>query len=245
MIGWRFLILVAALSTLSCLALAGPPFVTDDPEPTDYKHHEIYVFGSGTSTRDGVGGAAGIDFNYGAAPDLQLTVVTPLGFDRPVRGSTAIGLGRIELAAKYRFRHQKDTGWDVAIFPRVFLPAGSAGIGERHASLLLPLWFGRDWGGWSIFGGGGYELNRGGDSRDFYLLNWALTRNVYRNLAIGAEVTHESADTRGGQATTGLGAGFLYEVSERFHLLGSVGPGIQNAKDTNRYSWYAALLVSY
>ena len=130
MIGWRLLSLAAALSAPSRLALAGPPFATDDPEPTDYKHHEIYAFNGGTSTRDGIGGAAGIDFNYGAAPDLQLTVVVPLGFDHPASGSTAIGLGRIELAAKYRFRYEKDTGWDVAVFPRVFLPAGSLGIGE-------------------------------------------------------------------------------------------------------------------
>lgn len=245
MIGWRYLIVVASLSGLSRLAVAGPPFATDDPEPTDYKHYEIYLFGSGTSTHDGVGGAAGIDFNYGAAPNLQLTVVAPLGYDHPASGSSAIGLGRVELAAKYQFRQQNDAGWDVAVFPRIFLPAGTAAIGERHASLLLPLWFGKDWSGWSTFGGGGCELNRGGDSRDLCLFGWALTRNVNRDLMIGAEVTHASADTVGGQATTGLGAGFLYNLGGRFHLLGSVGPGIQNANDTNRYSWYAALLVSY
>jgi hypothetical protein len=225
--------------------MAGPPYRTDDPEPTDYGHHEIYLFGGGTSTRDGNGGAAGIDFNYGAAPDLQLTAVVPLGFDHPAGGTTAIGLGRIELAAKYRLLHQQDAGWEVAVFPRVFLPAGSPAVGERHASLLLPLWFGRDWNRWSAFGGGGCVLNRGGDSRDFCLAGWALTRRVSRGLVIGAELTHETADSRGAQATTGLGAGFLYDVTERFHLLGSVGPGIQNADDTNRYSWYAALLITF
>jgi len=39
---------------------AGPPFVSDDPEPTDYKHYEIYTFNSGTVTRDGLSGATGI-----------------------------------------------------------------------------------------------------------------------------------------------------------------------------------------
>ena len=103
----------------------------------------------------------------------------------------------------------------------------------------------KDLGAWSTFGGGGCELNRGGDSRDFWLVGWALTRRVAQNLVIGAELTYETADTLGGQASTGLIAGFLYDLGERLHLLGSVGPEIQNASDTNRYSWFAALLFSY
>ena len=41
-------------------AAAGPPFVSDDPEPTDYQHFEIYSFTTGTTTRDGLAGQSGI-----------------------------------------------------------------------------------------------------------------------------------------------------------------------------------------
>jgi hypothetical protein len=111
-------------------SLAGPPFISDDPEPTDYKHYEIYAFNRGTATRDGTSGASGIDFNYGAAPNLQLTAVVPAGFDRPSGGATSIGLSNIELAAKYRFLRQDSFGLDVSIFPRVFLPSGSSAVGD-------------------------------------------------------------------------------------------------------------------
>jgi hypothetical protein len=70
-----------ALAVLARPALAGPPFVSDDPEPTPYRHFEIYTFNNGTNTRDGTAGEAGIDFNYGAAPDLQLTATLPAGYD--------------------------------------------------------------------------------------------------------------------------------------------------------------------
>jgi len=70
MLGRRTAIVVAALGVASP-AWAGPPFVSDDPEPTDYKHFEIYTFNSGTAVRSDTVGASGIDFNYGAAPDLQ------------------------------------------------------------------------------------------------------------------------------------------------------------------------------
>ena len=68
---WRAVAIV--LLGLAQPALAGPPYLSDDPEPTDYKHYEIYTFSNGTATRDGRSGEAGIDFNYGAAPNLQLT----------------------------------------------------------------------------------------------------------------------------------------------------------------------------
>src|ERR1700691_2867284 len=103
-------------------ALAGPPYLTDDPEPTDYQHFEIYTFSNGTATRDGTSGEGGIDFNYGGAPNLQLTATLPAAYDFPASGPAAGGLGNIELAAKYRFLTQGSAGLDVAVFPRVFLP---------------------------------------------------------------------------------------------------------------------------
>src|SRR5579859_5930864 len=141
------------LLVLARPAVAGPPFVSDDPEPTAYHQFEIYTFNNGTNTRDGIGGETGIDFNYGALPDLQLTATLPAGFDQSAAGGTRFGLSNVELAAKYRFLHQDTFGLDIAVFPRVFLSSGSNAVGENHASLLLPVWVEKDWnGGWSAFG---------------------------------------------------------------------------------------------
>ncbi len=85
---WLMRSLISASLVLAALtrsAVAGPPYVSDDPEPTDYKHFEIYTFNQGTSTRAGTSGESGIDFNYGAAPDLQLTATLPAGFDQATR----------------------------------------------------------------------------------------------------------------------------------------------------------------
>ena len=119
------------LVLLTQSAFAGPPYVSDDPEPTDYQHFEIYTFTTGTTTRDGTTGQSGIDFNYGAAPDLQLTATLPAGFDRPAGGGSSVGLSNVELAAKYRFLHQDLFGLDVSVFPRIFLPSGVEWRGRR------------------------------------------------------------------------------------------------------------------
>jgi hypothetical protein len=225
-------------------AFAGPPYVTDDPEPTDYRHYEVYGFTSGTGTRDDTSTTTGIDFNYGGAEDLQLTAVLPLVYDAPAAGADTIGIGNIELAAKFKFLHQDDVGVDVAFFPRVFLPTISAQAGEHHVSLLLPLYVGRTWGDWSTFGGGGCTLNRGGDSQDFCQAGWVITRQLTPKLNMGVEVYHQGADTKGGKVSTGVGVGAVYDLDENYHLMASFGPGIQNAAETNRYTWYAALLFT-
>lgn len=158
---WIGLALVAGLTVLRAPpAIAGPPFQSDDPEPTEYRHYEIYTFNKGALSRGDVSGASGIDFNYGAAPNLQLTATLPVGFDFSSNSMSAFGLSNIELAAKYRFLHQDTFGLDVSVFPRVFLPSGSRSVGDRQASLLLPIWIQKDWGKWSAFGGGGCQ--RGG-----------------------------------------------------------------------------------
>ncbi|MGH8254578.1 MAG: hypothetical protein ACRES2_11070, partial [Steroidobacteraceae bacterium] len=72
---------------------------------------------------------------------------------------------------------------------------------------------------------------------------WALTHTNGR-LQFGAEIYHRTADTRGGRPSSGLGAGFSYDISPRYHFIGSSGPGFQNAADTNQYSWYTALLFT-
>jgi Putative MetA-pathway of phenol degradation len=242
---WQRLLLLAVFIAAPARGWAGPPYVSDDAEPTDYGHYEIYLFTQGVAARGDANGASGLDFNYGATPDLQLTAVFPIAYDDPRGESAATGLGNIELAAKYRFLHQADIGWDVAIFPRLFLPSPQAHVGETHFSLLIPIWLEKDWGQWSVFGGGGCVIDRGGDSRDYCLAGWALARQVMPDLQLGVEIVHQSAPTRGSRAMTAAGAGMKYDFGDNYHLLAYWGPGLQNAAETGRYSWYASVLFTF
>jgi hypothetical protein len=54
-------LLVALISlALPVRSPAGPPFLTDDPEPVDFKKWEVYLFGQGdrTSNSDAISGPA-------------------------------------------------------------------------------------------------------------------------------------------------------------------------------------------
>jgi len=237
--------LFAALVFVIGSAWAGPPYVTDDPEPTDLKQFEIYLFAMGSDARDGTEAAAGIDFNYGAAPDLQLTAVVPMAYENPSDASSASGIGNVELAAKYRFLHQRQIGWDVAVFPRYFLPSASSRVGDQHAAFLLPIWAEKNWDSWSTFGGGGCVFQSGEDLKDFCLAGWAVTHSIGSRLQLGLELVYQSADTSQGRSSTALGAGLRYDISEHYHFLASAGPTLRNAAETTHYSWYASLLLTF
>jgi hypothetical protein len=172
-------------------------------------------------------------------------MVLPFAYDAPNRGPSITGFGDIELAAKYRFLHQKDFGLDVAFFPRLFLPTNSnSALGRKHAALFLPFFAQKDWNDWSLFGGGGCTLNRDGKSLDFCQMGIVATRRITPQLQLGLELYHQTPDERGARQTTGIGLGAIYDFSENLHLMASSGPGIQNADATNQVSWYVALLFT-
>ena len=212
---------------LATRLVAGPPFVTDDPEPVDYQHWEFYV----ASIQSKLGGdwsgtAPHFEVNYGAAPDLQLHVIAPLAYDSPPEGAAHYGLGDIELGAKYRFI-QETNGWpQVGIFPLLEVPSGSAreNLGNGHAQAFLPVWVQKSWGSWTAYGGGGYGLNSFSGHDNWGFVGAVLQKQVLTNLLIGAEVYHQTAyATDFPNLGTAFNIGMVYDFTEQHHLLFSVG----------------------
>jgi hypothetical protein len=231
----------AALLLPAAPALAGPPYVTDDPEPTRTGGWENYVYVSGTNVQGGAAGQAGVELNYGGAKDLQLSASLPLNFD--TGGGGRIGGGDVDLGAKYRFLHADDHGWrpDVAIFPALSLPSGARALDTGHPSLFLPVWAEKDFGKWSVFGGGGYDLNPGRGLKDYTLSGVALTRAVSRRLNLGVELYHQTPATVGGPALTNLGFGAIYQLTRHWALMASGGPGLQSPVRAGASAFYASL----
>src|SRR5450631_1594690 len=101
-----------AMLLLACpgLLAQGPPFQTDDPVPVDLHHYEFYIFCSmdGTPVEIDSAGPA-FEFNWGAAPRVQLHGILPLGeivpSNNPIylpggTGPKAFGLTDMELGVK-------------------------------------------------------------------------------------------------------------------------------------------------
>lgn len=235
---------LTVLATLAAIpAFAGPPYDTDDPEPTDFRHWEIYSFIAGSGFRGGTDGALGLDLNYGAVPDVQLTATVPMAFTHDI--ATRIGAGNLELGVKYRFFHNDAAGVSIAAFPRVIVPSGGHRFGTGRAAFQLPLWAQKDMGPWSLFGGGGYTFNPGSGNRNYWKGGVALTREVTPRLTLGAEATHQGPDARDAGAATTLGLGGTWRIRKPMSLLFSAGPGFERGTRQAQAHAYAALLLNF
>jgi hypothetical protein len=169
--------------------------------------------------------------------DVQLTATLPLSASHESGERWRSGSGDVELAVKYRFIHDQQSGFSAAIFPRVILPTAAHAPGGK-TRLLLPLWIGKDFaGGVSIFGGGGYELNPGGTN--FWQGGVALTKEVTPKVSLGAELMHQGADTHDGTAQTRAGLGATVQLSGHHALLLSAGPTWADRR--TGYHFYAGL----
>ncbi|MDE3099575.1 MAG: hypothetical protein KGJ88_08870 [Verrucomicrobiota bacterium] len=233
---------IAAILYLARLSLlAGPPFMTDDPEPVDYRHWEFYFFGQGDHTPGGfnINGPA-VELNYGVLPDTQLHLVAPAITTSADGASTAGGLGDTELGIKYRFVHETDRLPQIGIFPMAELPTGDAdrGLGNGRTWFRLPLWVQKSRGPWTTYGGGGAALNSAPGRRNYPFGGWLLQRDFGRRLTLGAEIFAQGADTDADHGFATLNAGGYYNVTQHFSVLFSAGHTV--AGDTHTF-WYFGL----
>jgi hypothetical protein len=248
--GRAFVACICATVMVATPAIAGPPFRTDDPEPVEFQHFEINALSLGTKTTGGWSGIApGIEVNYGALPNLQIHAIVPQGFTAPTDGRTGFAMGDIEVGAKYRFITPAEDDWfpQVGVFPLIEVPVGNQKLGfsTGHAQVFLPVWLQKDMDPWTVYGGGGYWINPGIGNRNYTFFGAALWRKITEQLNVGVEVFHQSSPAQGLQASTGFNVGAIYDFSETWHLLTSIGTGLQNRNETNQLSYYLALQLTF
>jgi hypothetical protein len=238
----RFRVRVAfTIIALASPAAAGPPYLTDDPEPPPFGRYEAVFFTTGLEADGTAAGALpAVEFNYGGFPDTQLHVMLPLAFTTAGPGAT-FGAGDAEIGVKYRFIEEDDQGWrpQVATYPAIQIPLAPAsnGLAGRSLNTFLPLWAQKDIGeNWTIDTGGGYWITPG--DRNHWFTGVLLQRKLNDTLVAGVEIFHQTADVSGGASLTGFNVGATYDFDEHHQLLVSAGRGLQNADTTDQFTWY-------
>ena len=223
------------------IARAGPPFVTDDPDPVEYRHWEFYLVSQDVKDKDGwVGTAPHVEVNYGALPNLQLHMIVPLAYVKPNGGSSHFGFGDLELGAKYRFIQEGDWRPMVGVFPIVDLPTGrsSKGLGGGYVRTFLPIWLQKSWGPWTTYGGGGYWINPGSENKNFWFAGWEVQREFSKVITIGAEVFYNTPPAKGEGSRTAFNVGTMINITDEHHILLSAGRDIQGQTRFMAYIGY-------
>jgi hypothetical protein len=245
---WRTGVLAAVLAVGALLvpttATAGPPYDTDDPEPVELHHWELYLATHHSLTRAGANGfAPHVEMNYGAVPGLQLHVLAPLAYYRPSGGPSSYGVGDIELGVKYRFVEAGRWWPMVGTFPFLEVPSGSAarGLGTGHPHAFVPLWLQKSAGPWTTYGGGGYWINPGAGLRNWWYAGWQAQRKLAHGFTPGAEVYYVTADHAGGRGDLRFNVGLVLDLGAHHHLLFSAGRSIVG--DTRVQGYFAYQLT--
>ena len=241
------------ISCLMCVVMgsattalwAGPPYVTDDPEPVEYKHWEVYLASIYNHQKDGDEAMLPmLEVNYGALPDVHLHLIAPAAYAHASGDGSHYGYGDTELGIKFRMVHETDTFPQVGTFPLVELPTGNdkLGLGNGKAQVFLPLWLQKSFGPWTTYGGGGWWYNPGPDHQNFWRTGWLLQRKVTDKLTLGGEVYYETPMRRDEGSHTAFNLGGTYDFTEHQHLLFSAG---RDFYGPSRFACYLGLLFTF
>lgn len=228
---------------------AGPPFITDDPEPVDPRAWEINYAITATHAQGQTSAAVPqIDINYGAAPGLQLHVMPQRQYSN-VRNQHGSGIGDTEVGVKYRLTAESDdpADWMISVYPLYETPTGNAdrNLGAGNASIYLPVWVQTTRGRWLSFGGGGYWINSGNRSRNGWAGGYCAMYQVTDALQLGGEVFAKTPSVIDGRRTAGFNVGGDLALGKNYALLFSAGRGLINIETTNQASMYFGLRASY
>lgn len=220
------ILLFALLAAIAQPAFAGPPYETDDPDPTAYRNYEIYFFTEyhRVGPNIDVGSIGTLEANYGLLPNTQFSVTIPGAF-APQAAGTRYGLGDIEIALKYRFVPEDAGRPQISFYPAVTLATGdpATGLGEGRGTLFLPLWAQKSYGSWTIFGGCGLQLDR----EDGHFASWreglAVTRDLSDATNVGVEVYRSTQNAMAPQGYTDLGVGIIQGIGKYHAIVASFG----------------------
>jgi hypothetical protein len=223
---------------------AGPPFVTDDPEPPPPGGWEINVpfileRTPGKTEMD----APLFDLNYGL-PDIQLKLEIPVSIVNRDNNGTATGVGELLLGVKWRFFNNEKWQVQLGIYPQLLLPTGNRArdLGQGRPAFVLPLVAQKSWEKWTIYGNVGYWWQTASETRNYVYAGAVLEREINERLELGVELFGNSPKERGGDSDLAFNIGGTWKLSQHLNLLFAGGRDIVG--DTHAMAYIGLQLLT-
>jgi hypothetical protein len=207
---------------------AGPPFVTDDPEPPPPGGWEINVpFILERTPSETEMDAPLFDFNYGL-PNVQLKLEFPIEIIRENHSGTTAGAGDLLLGVKWRFLNDEQSQLQLGTYPQLLVPTGdhARGLGQGQPAYLLPFLAQKSWSKWTVYGDVGYWWQTGPEARNYFYAGAVLEREINERLELGVELFGNSPKEHGDRSALAFNVGGTWKLSKQLNLLFSGGRDI-------------------
>ena len=218
---------------------AGPPYLTDDPDPVKFHHWEFYlstqhIFDVRNSSA--AGSLPQVEINYGVVPNVQLHLVVPLAYQFSSPHCFEMGYTSTEAGIKYRFVKEKKNIPEIGVFPVVEIPTISdPRFADQKTQVFLPVWFQKSWNKLTTYGGAGYWINPGTGNKNWIFTGWEVQYDFSDFLTLGSEIYYHTAAKTDDRATAGLNIGGALNFTEHFHFIFSAGHSIVNESFITSY----------
>jgi hypothetical protein len=214
--------LALAAAALPLRALAGPPFDTDDPDPTEYRNYEIYAgMTTHRDTATSTSELAFLEINYGLMPNVQFSVHAGTVEDTSFQQPNTYGMEDFQMGLKTRFIQESAYSPQVSIYPQVTFASGATGTTQGHGTFFLPIWAQKTMGKVTVFGGGGWEFDRDSTGNGDWQAGLAATYPLTADDTIGMEVTRTTPHDDYSQSD--IGVGYIHSLGKLHALLFSIG----------------------
>jgi Putative MetA-pathway of phenol degradation len=204
---------------------AGPPFVTDDPEPPSPGGWEINVpFILERTQGETEMETPLFDLNYGL-PNIQLKLEIPIEVIRDDSSGTVAGIGDLLLGVKWRFFNNERSQVQFGIYPQLLVPIGdhAPGLGEGQTAFVLPLLAQKSWENWTLYGNVGLWWGSAPESREYFYAGAVLEREITDRLELGVELFGNSQKERGIRSEFAFNIGGTWKIREHLNLLFTAG----------------------
>ena len=217
--------------------IAGPPYNTDDPEPVELHHWEYYISTMNTFQREqSVGTSPHLEINYGLISNVQVHLILPMNYNYSRQNGLNFGYANTEIGLKCRFIQETENAPQIGTFPIIEIPTiQNSQFGNGKVQLFIPVWVQKSWGKLTSYGGAGYWINPGIDTKNWFFSGWEIQYDFLPVITLGGELYFHTSDSLGSSSTFAFNSGGSFNASKKFHVIFSIGHSLINESYTTTY----------
>lgn len=232
----RGLIVITAI--FSGVAMAGSPFLTDDPDPGVYGQHELFLFGILSDTdvvlEEPYLLAPVLGYDWTALPNFQLSIAIPYAWNTS-NIHAEHGMDDIQLGFKYRFLEETETRPQLAFVPTFYLPTGREDFTNGQNWYQFPVAIQKGWGALTTYAEVGWTYNPASGQKNFPFAGWQVQYDFTPRLTLGVELYGLGATSGQGTPSGIVNAGGYYHITSHVDILFSAGHSVVGQDRTVAY----------